>query len=245
MPSVKSSLKSMLESMGVYVRFTTNLPVGMDWMNDLRRRTQIERFLTIFDVGANIGQTSLPMLKVFPEAVIHAFEPTEYAFKALDQRAQQHPRLNAHHLALGEERGSMDIPVIDASRTNSLRPDAHAPQGTHTETIRIDTLDEFCAQHAIEHIDVLKCDTEGYDAAILRGASRTLAAHNVSALIVETSFDQTNENQSDFFEIHALLASHGYACAGVYSQAYLMRRSPHGAFCDALFVLPELLRYQP
>ena len=38
---------------------------------------------TIFDIGANIGQTSLEMLDHFPNATIHCFEPIAEFFKEL------------------------------------------------------------------------------------------------------------------------------------------------------------------
>jgi len=38
---------------------------------------------TIFDIGANIGQTSAVYANLFPEAVIYAFEPFPDPFEQL------------------------------------------------------------------------------------------------------------------------------------------------------------------
>jgi len=246
MKSLKSNIKNTLESMGVYIRFRSNMPIGFDWMNDLKNHTEIGSFRTIFDIGANIGQTSLPLLRVFEQADIHAFEPTRHAYETLSRRADQHERLHSHHIAFGDTKGSLTIPVVDASRTNTLRPNhEQRSQGSHMETVSVNTVDDFCEEQCIERIDVLKCDTEGYDVPILHGAERMLKSSLISSLVIETSFDQSNKLQSNFFEVHEVLGSYGYVCAGIYSQSYLMRRSSHGSFCDSLFVVPDLLRYQP
>lgn len=246
MKPLKSSIKDSLESLGIFIRFRSNMPIGFDWMSDLKNRTEIESFRTIFDIGANIGQTSLPLLRAFKLANIHAFEPTRHAYETLTRRAIQHDRLHCHHIAFGDSKGSLTIPVVDASRTNSLRPDhEQLTQDSHMEDVSVNTVDDFCVEQSIERIDVMKCDTEGYDVPILHGANRMLKSKLISSLIVETSFDQRNKLQSNFFEVHELLTGYGYVCAGIYSQSYLMRRSSHGSFCDSLFVVPDLLRYQP
>tara|TARA_X000001316_G_C904443_1_gene21605 strand:- start:29 stop:727 length:699 start_codon:yes stop_codon:yes gene_type:complete len=232
--------------MGIYIRFRSNMPIGFDWMTDLKNHTDIMAFRTIFDIGANVGQTSLPLLRVFEQADIHSFEPTRHAYEILAHRAQQHERLHSHNIAFGDQRGSLTIPVVDASLTNTLRPDhEQRTQDAHMENVSVNTVDDFCNEQSIERIDVLKCDTEGYDVPILHGAKRMLKSSLISSLIIETSFDEKNKLQSNFFEVHELLTSYGYVCAGVYSQPYLMRRSSHGSFCDSLFIVPDLLRYQP
>ena len=54
-----------------------------------------------FDVGANIGQTTLCALKNFPNATIYAFEPHEVTFAALSSNVTA-PRVHAFNLALSD-----------------------------------------------------------------------------------------------------------------------------------------------
>ncbi len=44
---------------------------------------ELKSNLSIIDVGAHKGQTSLYLNKVFPNSVIHAFEPSSSLFKQL------------------------------------------------------------------------------------------------------------------------------------------------------------------
>jgi FkbM family methyltransferase len=41
-----------------------------------------------------------------------------------------------------------------------------------TTRIQCARLDDFCREHSIESIDVLKIDREGFDLAVLKGRSR-------------------------------------------------------------------------
>jgi FkbM family methyltransferase len=82
--------------------------------------------------------------------------------------------------ALGEKSGS--LPLYDQSgRTGTGRASALGEvfsdvyrQETKSVEVRLATLDEFVAEHAIRKIDLLKIDTEGYEYPVLCGAARCL-----------------------------------------------------------------------
>jgi tRNA1(Val) A37 N6-methylase TrmN6 len=54
---------------------TRVVPQGMSYPYDIKRFYNPYNVKTIFDVGANIGQTSLFLSHHFPQADIFAFEP--------------------------------------------------------------------------------------------------------------------------------------------------------------------------
>jgi hypothetical protein len=47
------------------------------------------------------------------------------------------------------------------------------------------TLDSFCESHGVQHIDVLKIDTEGCDLLVLQGAEQMLPAGRVRFVYLE------------------------------------------------------------
>ena len=47
------------------------------------------------------------------------------------------------------------------------------------------TLDSFCKQHKINHIDFLKIDTEGSELNVLKGAHTMLKNHNINVIQFE------------------------------------------------------------
>ena len=53
------------------------------------------------------------------------------------------------------------------------------------ETVRLDTVDNYCRENKIDKIDLLKLDVEGHELKILQGASEMLAADRISNLQIE------------------------------------------------------------
>ena len=55
------------------------------------------------------------------------------------------------------------------------------------ETIRVVTLDEFCAAEGVERIDFLKVDVEGHELAVLQGGHKMISSGNVLRIQFEYS----------------------------------------------------------
>jgi hypothetical protein len=70
---LKSGLKSLLSRFDIYV--LRMLPRGVSLSHDLREALPGESFDMIFDVGANVGQSTRRYLREFPNAHIVSFEP--------------------------------------------------------------------------------------------------------------------------------------------------------------------------
>ena len=50
-------------------------PLGQDPFSDIVRLSGTRAVRTIFDVGANVGQTASALSAMFPESTIYSFEP--------------------------------------------------------------------------------------------------------------------------------------------------------------------------
>ncbi len=147
---------------------------------------------TLFDVGANVGQTSREALANFPEARVFAFEPHAETYSRLTRELSD-PRLSAHNIALGDRDAA--VPLFeygtegDGSLINSLIPNARFPtQFGYTpkeRTTTCVTLDRFCVDHKVDSIDVLKLDTEGADLLVLQGGKRMLSEGRIRFIYTE------------------------------------------------------------
>jgi FkbM family methyltransferase len=142
-----------------------------------------------FDVGANVGQTSIAALETFSKAKVFAFEPHEATFAALTS-AVRNSRFQALHLALSDRSGEAEFfDYGPLATSNSLVGDAqYATRTKHDVTVRkvaCDTLDNICSSLKVESIDVLKVDTEGHDLAVLQGAERMLSQKRIRFVYVE------------------------------------------------------------
>jgi len=55
------------------------------------------------------------------------------------------------------------------------------------EEVSITTIDDYCAEKSIEHIDLLKVDVEGHEMSVFQGSARMLGENRVSMLAFEVS----------------------------------------------------------
>lgn len=184
-------IKTFLEGKGYWVRHGSVLPFGVDYQHDIHRLASIygTSVNVFFDVGANIGQTSSAALTMFPKATVFAFEPDETSFATLTKNTNS-SRVRPFNIALSDRSGKARFFDYGALATsNSLVEDSeYAARAKHPATIRnveCETLDAFCARLSIDHIDVLKVDTEGHEMAVLQGAAQMLAAHRVQFVNLE------------------------------------------------------------
>jgi FkbM family methyltransferase len=145
--------------------------------------------IRVFDVGANRGDWSLSMLGCAADGGrsgdldLHAFEAS--AFTSEQLRASVGDRITrVNQVALSDHGGSGRLVVVSpGGGTNSLT-DATDPE-VATEVVELTTVDDYCAQHAIAAVDLLKVDTEGHDLLVLLGARAMLERQAISVVQFE------------------------------------------------------------
>lgn len=179
----------------------------------------IEKLLTLYvgdqegdfvDVGANKGNYTKDLLSVFPQAGIVACEPNPKTFLKL-QAAVAHDKAVLLNQGLGASDGLAQIYDREdhdgSSGHGSLYRDVieglHATESVSHEVL-ISTLDAVLEQYAIDHVHLVKIDTEGHELEVLKGASQTIASGKVDLFQIE--FNEMNVVSKVFFrDIAALL----------------------------------------
>ena|SRR5438067_617319 len=124
----------------------------------------------------------------------------------------------------------------DRSERAKLFTPADSPPGA--EDVPITTLDAFCTEQSIPHINFLKIDTEGTDLRVLQGARDLLSRQAIDLVEVEAGANPANETHVPFEILKAHLESHGYLLFGIYdqfSQLYFTRE-PHLRRVNPLFI---------
>lgn len=151
-----------------------------------------DKNLVIFDVGANIGEWSnalLGQLKnhgVNERVDLFSFEPVPSTAKTLRLNLPDNkPGLHIEEMALSSSIGSAEIFVAAANAgTNSLHADLTTDRQTVVR-INLTTAVNFCESRDIRHVHLLKCDTEGHDMEVIRGALSLLTEERISVLQFE------------------------------------------------------------
>jgi FkbM family methyltransferase len=226
--SAQAALKSVARSIGIEIRYAFQNP-------PISSASLYHRWLSrgdarcIFDVGANIGQSATAFARTFPNATVHSFEPFPAAFHQLAITAAKFKgRIKPWQLALGDEEHTLVTGVEPSSKSqlNTVAPGSGGP------TVQVTTLDAFCNRERIASIDILKTDTEGHDARVLRGAGRMLIEKRIQCVVSEVGF-VGDQHHTPFEDVYAILHANGYRLAGLYEAMY--RGSGECDLANALF----------
>ncbi len=226
--------------------FYLRLPRGIDQFSDIEVFLPRCRLDVIFDVGANTGQSARKYVNRFPASRVFCFEPGRESFRRLQAAFAGCDNVRAFRLALGAESGRQRL-VHAGSPTEYFVADAsyraHAQSPGDWEDVDMTTLDRFCADRGIAHIDYLKIDTEGCDLQVLRGARLLLEQQGVDLVEVEAGMNPDNSVHVPFRDLQAQLEEHGYRIFGVYEQRNeYPTQEPHLRRTNPVFISPRVIR---
>ena len=111
---------------------------------------------------------------------------------------------------------------------------------TITDTIKLDTIDNFCSANGTHSIDLLKIDVEGHEMPVLTGAKRMLGEGRVSIIKIETAIDPDLAYHTQLFDLCDFLQAFGYRLFGFYDQwESTLVDSPNLRRFDVAFISPE------
>jgi FkbM family methyltransferase len=191
----------------------------------------------IFDVGANVGQTTLAFKRSIPCAEVHAFEMVPSTFNQLVENTCSLPYVILNPFGLSDRDDQRTIRLNNDPLCNSVRAtvgDENTSIGYPTTTVRLRTLDAYCAERNIERIDILKSDTEGHELAVLDGAGRWLREHRIQAILVECTLDGMSNDHVPLAALTHYLSPYGFALFGLYDLGY--EWNGRLSYLNALFV---------
>jgi FkbM family methyltransferase len=210
-----NTLKAILASLDLKVVRPSLQPRGLYLEVDLKRIFKTKSPTVLFDVGANVGQTTQRFTRFYPSADVYAFEPIQETYQTLLSCTAKNPRVHCHCAALGEKNAEVEMLVGTDSQVSRRTYSRNVGQGQRCETAQMLRLDEFCEQYKISHIDLLKTDCEGYDLEVLLGARRLLKEGRISVIFSEINFLR-NKRHADFFELENYLSGSRYVFYGLY-----------------------------
>lgn len=165
--------------------------------------------LVFFDVGANVGKTSILLRDVFHKAEIWAFEPNKFTYDEL-VKIVSGQEIKCFNVGFGNacKTGVLYIPTSNhtsssASIQKELFHDFYKTTDIEEISFEMQTIDTFCLEHDITSIDFLKIDTEGNELFVLEGASRMVSESRVR--IVQFEFGEchvfSRTFMSDFYKL--------------------------------------------
>ena len=139
----------------------------------------------IADIGANIGTHSVPFSKLAHKGHIHAFEPNELSRGLLNRNLLQNQVTNTtvYPYALSRSAGNRYLSNYNPQKPGNYGEASLNNSGEMMELVPTMRLDQV----QFERLDLIKCDVEGEEPNVFKGAKRTLAEH------LPTCFVECNE----------------------------------------------------
>ncbi len=178
----------------------------------------------IVEAGAFDGNDTNKMALQWPHGIIHAFEPVPEIYERLLKNTAKFSNIHYHPLALSDRTGNALFYISErptkpgiASQAGSLHKPKERlsksplvfPRTAYVTTI---TLDEWANKNGVTALDLLWLDTQGHEMAILQAAPQMLSKTKV--VLAEVSFIESYENQPQYEDVIAFMASHGFEYVG-------------------------------
>lgn len=156
---------------------------------------------TAIDVGANLGFFSKTIRHFSPSANIYAIEPVFSARACLEENFKKDNLFQSFGIALSDKQGNVRMTIPEVGTQNSM------VSNSGSLVVPATTLDMFIKRNGISSIDLLKIDTETFEAHVLKGGKRALKI--TKYLLLEVNLVDNN-NKYTFSSLIALLFSKNY-----------------------------------
>jgi FkbM family methyltransferase len=217
---------------------------------------------TVVDIGADLGLYSSRLAElVGPSGRVHAFEPNPTRHAVLASLAAAQPTVVVHPVGLSDHEGHEElyVPIKHGevvSAFGRLSPPPADAEGVSWERtpVKVTTLD-FALQAEASRISFVKCDVEGHELAVLRGAEQTLRG-GLPALLIEIEQRHSEVGVEATFEHLLGLGYSGWAIGSeglhpldqfdldrdqlAFLSGFELRDMPSGYVHDFLFAPPSL-----
>jgi FkbM family methyltransferase len=162
------------------------------------------RYITVFDVGANIGNYSLAAHNILKhrELRIFSFEPAKETFIILSRNLKGSDNIIPVNSGLSNK---ISVQKLYSNHSSSGLASVYNRRLSHFdielnkyEEINLTTIDNFCDENGITSIDFLKIDVEGHELKVLHGAKKMIRESRIR--FIQFEFGGCNIDSRTFFQ---------------------------------------------
>jgi len=153
--------------------------------------------LNCIDVGANIGEYSLEILKNQNNSKVIAFEPLPMCCTMLSSILKNYPdRFSYHEIALSNKNGRAIINYsLEKSGLSSLETKINeisyvANSNINKIEVLTKKLDDFRNEKKFQNIDFIKIDVEGHEMSVLDGSINFILEKKIKIIQLEYNLHQ-------------------------------------------------------
>ncbi len=176
----------------------------------------------IFDVGAELGLTTIPIAKENPDTLVYAFEPNPHMVAHLKKESAGLDNYLIFQYAASNFTGKAKFNVCTEHpgicSLLEFKKDAKKNWNAFDfpiytdETYEVDVicLQDFITEHKIKNIDYFHCDTQGSDLNVLKGLGDKINLVKEGQVESEYLRDSLYVNQNTYKDTATYLVSKGF-----------------------------------
>jgi len=169
---------------------------------------------TVFDIGANIGWYALNFAKMPKVKKVYAFEPVPYTYDYLIKHIKLNglKNVSAFNFGFSDKPGQLSFYWTKDETGSSSIKNIRKRSKINKIKCKLTTIDKFAQDHHAS-VDLIKCDVEGSELFVFKGAISTLKK-NKPIIYTEMLRKWSKEFNYHPNDIINLLSGLGYYCYG-------------------------------
>jgi len=167
---------------------------------------KVESGKAVLDIGAFHGIFSLITRKVNATVEIYAFEPSPQNLRTLKENIRG-KSIHLECLAMAETSGQVSFHLQQAMSHIAIQSEGETdiPQNDQVVSVKAVTLDDWVTENGVSP-GLIKLDTEGMEALILKSGQQTLAQHkpiiHCEVLSDDAGIEVMNQLPTDYLFFH-------------------------------------------
>jgi FkbM family methyltransferase len=196
------------------------------------------------DVGAHAGAWALPISRALRDGHVYAFEAFPYYARLLTNVVwlMRRPNVTVVLGAVADHPGVTSIVWKDHQGrrlTGKTHMSTAAPPDVSV-TVPTLTIDDFCAPLPPRRVRLLKCDVEGAELLVFRGAERTIGTWR-PIVFCEINAEYCARYGYSMNDVFEFFAARAYGCFTVAGDSLRpLRPSAYSGLGDVVFVPSEI-----
>ena len=211
--------------------------------DDTLRKIFKQSNLNIIDIGANTGQSIDRFKKLSNNSKIYSIEPSKYAFNKLKKNYNNIKDVFLYNFAIGDKNKKkifFDYENNVLSSFNKLNKQNRLKNKFKKQIVSVLTLDNFCKKNKLKNIHILKIDTQGNDAKVLKGSSKSIRMGIFNIIELEIIMGDYYEEYSNFYEIEKYLVNNNYRLVALDKRLNFF--NDKRLYCNALYIRKDLYK---